>query len=161
MAIEAGVGAHVRLELGGKLTPFLRPLLIEGTVMGISDGMFVQRGPYQAGQKTTLGPAAVIQSEGSYILVTSVAGMTQDPEAFLSQGIDFGNVDFVVTKSGNHFKLNFEGLAEPLVALTPGLSAYSPGTFPFKRARVCPDHDVGEPTIEATVFGASHRGGRP
>lgn len=157
-ASAAGVGARVRIELGGKLTPGLAPMTIEGEVVRISDGDFVQRGPYQGGQRTTLGPSVVIRTGKSYVLVTSVAGMTQDPAAFTSQGIEIDKLDFVVSKSGNHFKLNFEGVAEPLVAMTPGMSFYVPGVFPYRRARFYPDHAV-EPQFNISYFppGAGNR----
>jgi len=151
-AIAAGVGAQVKIEVGGKSTPYLRPMVVEGTIVHLSNGDFVQRGPYQAGQRTTLGPTAVIRARRNYVVATSVAGMTQDPVAFTSQGIDIGNLDFVVTKSGNHFKLNFEGIAEPLVALTPGLSVYKPGVFPFRNAQIYPDHVLPDPKFTVSCF---------
>jgi microcystin degradation protein MlrC len=153
-ATVAGVGAHIRLPVGGSMTPFLRPLVLDGTVVSLSDGDFVQRGPYQGGQRTTLGQTAVIQCGENCIIATSVAGMTQDPAAFTSQGVDIGRFDFVVTKSGNHFKLNFSGIAEPIVALTPGLSLVQPGTLPFRHARAYPDHDIADPQIALSYFPA-------
>jgi microcystin degradation protein MlrC len=151
-AVAAGVGAQVRLRVGGKLTPNLQPMLVEGVVLAITDGTFVQRGPYQRGQETSLGRSAVIKSGKHYVLVTTLAGMTQDPNAFTSQGIDLDKVDFFVTKSGNHFKVNFDGLATPLVAATPGLSMYEPGALPFRHARVYPDHDVDASSLEITYY---------
>jgi microcystin degradation protein MlrC len=87
-------------------------------------------------------------------LATSVAGMTQDPNAFISQGIDIGIVDFVVTKSGNAFKMNFAGIAEPIVAATPGLSLHRPGTFKMQHARIYPDHAIANPTATVSFFPA-------
>jgi microcystin degradation protein MlrC len=153
-ATAAGVGATIRVGLGGLFTPFLRPLVLDGTVTSISNGEFVQRGPYQGGQRTTLGPTAVIKSGRHYIIATSIAGMTQDPAAFTSQGIDIAALDFVVSKSGNHFKLNFDGIAEPIVAKTPGLSWYEPGIFPFQHARVYPDHGIPDCPVRISTFPA-------
>jgi len=154
VATAAGVGARIRVAIGGTLSPSLRPLEIEGTVVSVSDGDFVQRGPYMSGQRTTLGRTAVIQSGRNWIIVTTVAGMTQDPNAFTSQGIDIGSLDFVVTKSGNAFKMSFAGIAEPIVAATPGLSLHKPGTFALQHARVYPDHAIANPTATVAFFPA-------
>ena len=118
-------------------------------------GDFVQKGPYQAGQRSTLGPCAVLEDDrGNLILVTTAAGMTQDPAAFTSQGIDLAACDFVVAKSGNHFKLSFAGVATPVVANTPGLCNYRPGFFPFTQSRLWPE----EPELDLRSLRVRHFG---
>ena len=151
-AIAAGVGAKIRVAIGGRFTPGLRPLTLDVLVESISNGEFTQRGPYQKGQRTTLGATAVLRHDRHVIIVTSVSGMTQDPEAFTSQGVDLDAVDFFVSKSGNHFKLNFAGIAEPIVAKTPGLSLVEPGLLPFKHARVYPDQPISDGSPRVRVF---------
>jgi microcystin degradation protein MlrC len=151
-AIAAGVGATFRGTVGGKITPFLNGLEIEGKVVSISDGMFIQRGPYQGGQLATFGNTAVIQVGRNLIIATSLAGMSQDPAAFSSQGVDIHKLDFVVTKSGNHFKLNFRGVAEPIVAFTAGLSVVKAGSLPFRRAKFYPDYVLTDPCAEISFF---------
>lgn len=153
-AWAAGVGATVELCVGGHITPGFEPLPICGQVLRLSDGHFIQKGPYQAGQPSTLGRTAVIALGPITLILTSVAGMTQDPAAFTSQGIDISKQDFVVAKSGNHFKLSFRGVAEPLVVDTPGIGAYRPGFFQYRNARpIYPEDQIQEINFEPSIFG--------
>ncbi|TPM13486.1 hypothetical protein FJ958_30935 [Mesorhizobium sp. B2-3-5] len=106
------------------------------------------RGPFGAGEETSLGRTAVLLVEDRLsIMLTSKPGFTHDPAAFASQGIDIARQDFVVAKSGYHFKLNFAGIGTPLGVATPGIGYYTPGLLRWKRARSWPEHDVPEPEI--------------
>lgn len=144
----AGIGKTIDLEVGGKITPGFEPTPIRGTVLHLSHGDFVQKGPYQAGQPSTLGRTALIQIDAVTVMLTSVAGMTQDTAAFTSLGIDISQHDLVVTKSGNHFKLSFAGVASPLVADTPGMGAYRKGFFSHRKARpIYPEDVIDRPDL--------------
>lgn len=135
IAKEAGIGASIRLDVGGKLTPGLSPLPLEGRVAGLTDGRFVMRGPYQAGQPSSLGETAVVTTGPHTLLLTTLSGLTQDPAAFTAQGVDLDAHDLIVTKSGYHFRLSFAGIATPLVVDTPGLTNWRPGFFAYRHAR--------------------------
>jgi microcystin degradation protein MlrC len=152
-AIEAGVGAELSVPVGGGLTPGFAPLTVTGRVVSLSDGEFVMKGPYQAGQKTTMGKTAVLAVGALSLILTSLPAFSQDPNAFISQGIDIAAQDFVVVKSGNHFKLCFDGVATPLMARTPGIGAYQKGFFPYRKARFYPEHPITDPDLSARLFG--------
>jgi microcystin degradation protein MlrC len=156
-ARQAGIGSVVRLEIGGRQTPGLRPLATTAQVLALTDGNYVMRGPYQAGQPTSLGPTAVVAVGPHTVMLTSGAGLTQDPAAFTSQGIDIAKHDFVVAKSGYHFKLSFEGVATPLVVDTPGLSNWRPGFFSYRHARPFYPEDAIEPNRTAQIFATRAR----
>ena len=142
-ARAAGVGGRLCLALGGRLTPGFRPLSVEATVVALGDGAFAMRGPYRAGERTELGPSATLLVDGRLsVLATTRPGFTHDPNAFESQGIAIARQDFVVVKSGYHFRLNFEGLATPLMVRTPGIGSYTPGLFAWRRGRFWPEHEV-------------------
>jgi len=148
-ALAAGPGAVIERNVGGHMTPGFSPLHLRLRVRTTDPvGDFVQKGPYQGGQRSTLGVCAVLEDDrGNLIVATTAAGMTQDPAAFTSRDIEIADYDFLVAKSGNHFKLSFAGLATPLVVTTPGLSEYVPGFFPFSRSRLwpeVPDMELGE-----------------
>lgn len=152
----AGLGARVTLEVGGRLSPGVMPVRITGTVAHLSDGSFTLRGPYLAGQKSTLGPTAVLRSGNITVLVTSRSGLSQDPAAFASQNIDLGREDVIVSKSGSHFKLSFAGIATPLVVGSPGMSLYRPGLLPYRAKRpIWPEDDLREPALDVRVFPAA------
>src|SRR5262249_29602634 len=149
---SAGVGSSVTLRVGGKFTPAEQPVEIEVRVRSLTDGRFVMRGPYQAGQASSLGETAIVAGPLT-LLLTSRAGLTQDPEAFASQGIDLLAQDLIVAKSGYHFKINFAGVATPLVVDTPGLTNWRPGLFHYVHARpFYPEDDVALDTIESKAF---------
>jgi microcystin degradation protein MlrC len=152
----AGVGTEVDLDIGGRATPGFRPLAIRGTVKSLGTGRFVIAGPFGGGDETTMGNTAVITVEDRLtVLLTSLPGFTHDPAAFTSQGVDLDDQDFLVVKSGFHFKLNFAGMGTPLRLATPGISHYQPGILPWSRARFWPEHDVTFSIITCRVH---HRG---
>lgn len=152
-AVAAGVGAELTLGVGGGLTPGFEPLMVTGRVVSVSRGDFIMKGPYQAGQKTTMGPTAVLAVGALSLILTSLPAFSQDPNAFASQGIDIAAQDFVVVKSGNHFKLCFAGVATPLVAHTPGIGCFVRGFFPYQKARFHPEHPITDPDLSARLFG--------
>ena len=151
-ARQAGIGSVVTLEIGGRQTPGIRPLTASARILSLTDGDYVMRGPYQGGQPSSLGPTALVQVGPHTIMLTSRAGLTQDPAAFTSQGIDLARHDLVVAKSGYHFKLSFKGVATPLVVDTPGLTNWRPGFFNYRHARPFYPEDAVEPGTAAQVF---------
>lgn len=155
-AIAAGPGAVLERAIGATITPGFTPLHAAWRVLRTDPtGDFVQKGPYQAGQRSTLGPCAVLQHpEGHLVLATTAAGMTQDPAAFTSQGIDIAALDFVVSKSGHHFKISFAGIATAITVDTTGLSAYRPGFFPYTESRFWPE----DPDLQLTTLRLRHTG---
>ncbi|MGF1611299.1 MAG: M81 family metallopeptidase [Kiloniellales bacterium] len=141
-ARAAGIGAVLTLAVGGKLTPGFDPIELTGEVISLSDGRFTCRGPYQAGESACLGPTAVIKAGRLSVILTTLPAFTQDPNAFESQGVAIASQDFLVVKSGYHFKISFEGIATPLMTESPGLSRYRPGFFHWDRGRVHPAYSV-------------------
>src|SRR5207245_8349195 len=111
---------------------------------------------FGAGEESSLGATAVLLVDGRLsILLTSKPGFTHDPAAFASQGIDIAAQDFVVVKSGYHFKLNFAGIGTPLSVATPGIGYYTRGLLHPKKARFWPEHDISEPRIRSVAYGRS------
>lgn len=160
VAAKAGLGAHVTLDIGGRMTPGFVPHRVSGVVAGLSEGRFVIKGPFGAGEESSLGDTAVLVVDDRLsILLTSKPGFTHDPAAFASQGIDVADQDFVVVKSGYHFKLNFAGIGTPLSVATPGIGYYTPGLLHRKNARFWPEHDIFEPQIRSVVYGRSVKPG--
>lgn len=152
-AKAVGTGGILRCTVGGRLTPFFEPLPIEGIVRHLSNGEFIFAGPYQRGVLAEMGDTAVLDLQnGMLLLLTSRPSHSLDPQTFESQGIRVAEQDFLVVKSGHHFKLNFAGLARPVVVATPGLGYPFRGYHPGKRARFFPEHEVAEPRVRAVHF---------
>lgn len=153
VAWEVGVGQCGDFELGGKITPNFRPLSVRGKVIHLSDGNFVLTGPFQGGEPSSLGPSATILiGDRIKAVVTSKPAFSHDPAVFSSQGVDIDALDFIVVKSGYHFKLNFAGRATPLLVRTPGIGYYTKGALVYRNARFWPEHPIIGPKVTTTVF---------
>jgi microcystin degradation protein MlrC len=153
-AWAAGIDQWVDLELGGKITPGFCPLSVRGKVIHLSDGNFVLAGPFQGGEKSSLGASATILIDDRIkVVVSSKPAFSHDPAAFTSQGVDLDALDFIVVKSGYHFKLNFAGRATPLLVRTPGVGYYTKGANAHRNARFWPEHAIAGPKLSTRVFG--------
>lgn len=141
LAQHAGVGASIEIEIGGRLTPGFRPLPVRAVVQGLTDGRCVLDGPYQRGTQCAMGDTAVLHIDDRLsVMLTTRPAFSHDPAVFTSQGIELQGQDFIVVKSGYHFKLNFAAIAEPLLVRTPGVGYYEKGFFTYQRARFWPEH---------------------
>jgi len=86
------------------------------------------------------------------VVLTTKAAFSHDPAVFTSQGIELASRDFFVVKSGYHFKLNFGAAATPLLVRTPGVGYYTKGSLTYRKARFWPEHDTGDPVVNARIF---------
>ena len=150
--IEAGVGATVALELGGKMdTPAMglkgEPLQVTGRVTNITDGQFTVTGPMSTGSVLKMGRTAVLDTGSIEIVVSAGRNEPFDIGCFTHAGIDPANKRFVLVKSRQHFRAGFESLARHIVLVAgPGVCASDYDLFPFKNLRrpIYPlDPDIG------------------
>ena len=152
-AFEAGIDQWVSLELGGKITPQFRALSVSGRVVHLSAGNFVLAGPFQGGEPSALGPTAtILVDERLHVVITTKPAFSHDPAVFTSQGVDIDAQDFIVVKSGYHFKLNFAGRAVPLLVRSPGVGYYTKGSLVYRNARFWPEHDIADLTVRTRAF---------
>jgi microcystin degradation protein MlrC len=154
-AHRAGPGAKLRLSLGGTWTKSERPFESDFEVVHLSEGKFVQRGPYLAGESADVGPTATLRTGNITILATTRPAWSQDPEQFASADIDPATQDLLVAKSGFHFHLSFAGIGDCVSVETPGLSgtASDAGVFPFqRRPTLWPDDPDLVPDLAARLF---------
>ena len=153
VAFEAGLGNMVSCTVGGRITPGFRPLPITGKVVRLSSGDFTLAGPFQGGEPSSMGRTAVVEIDDRLVVVlTAKAAFSHDPAVFTSQGIELASRDFFVVKSGYHFKLNFGATATPLLVHTPGVGYYTKGSLTYRKARFWPEHDTGDPVVNARIF---------
>lgn len=97
IAAQAGVGATVRLQVGGSLdAKRFQPLGIEGVVRMISDGRFRSE---SFGQSWFAGLTAVVQIGSISLVMTSRPVHLYDRSLFLAHGFDPRQFDVVVVKS--------------------------------------------------------------
>ena len=119
-AMAAGVGARVRLQVGGKLAmPKMphrsEPLWLEGTVKTLSAGKYRCKGPMSAGARQDMGLAAVIDTGAVEVALISRHVEPFDVNALLTLGIDPMQKRFVVLKSRVHWRAGMGPMARAIV----------------------------------------------
>ncbi|WP_207458236.1 M81 family metallopeptidase [Azospirillum sp. SYSU D00513] len=136
-ARAAGVGAEIRLALGGKSgvagdAPFDGTFVVEA----VSDGYLTATGPYYGGARLRLGPSACLRIGGVRVVVASSKAQLADQEMYRFVGIEPRDQAILVNKSSVHFRADFTPIAEAiLVCAAPGPMPVSAADLPFKRLR--------------------------
>lgn len=119
-AHDAGVGATIDLELGGKSDRRTRaPLAVRAYVKNLTDGRF-RLSSYAPGLRVDLGRSARLQIDGIDVIVTSRVQQTFDPEIFLLHGVDVTRSRIVGLKSSHHFRAGFRQLASAIITADTG-----------------------------------------
>jgi microcystin degradation protein MlrC len=136
-AHEAGVGAEIALELGGRSgIPGDAPFHGRFTVERLGDGSFTGTGPMWGGAKCRLGPMACLRIGGVRVVVASKKLQAADQAIFRHVGIEPTEQRILVLKSSVHFRADFQPIAaEVLVAAAPGALPADPATLPFRKLR--------------------------
>ena len=136
-ATEAGVGATIELDLGGKHDiPGDKPFHGTFEVTALSDGKFTTTGRSIPGRKINIGPAAVLKIGGVSIVTTSRRMQAYDQDIFKHIGIEPTKQEILVLKSTCHFRADFDPIAaETLVAVAPGAHIVDPREYPYRFLR--------------------------
>ena len=120
-AAKAGVGATVKLSLGGKGAPDLTPPLeVEAEVVNLTDGEFICAGPMWQGVTFSMGTTAVIRVGGIEVIVSSVPTAVMDLNVFRSVGINPQEMATIGLKSRNHFKAAYGPIARETLLVDAG-----------------------------------------
>jgi microcystin degradation protein MlrC len=116
---DAGVGATLRLRLGGKCGPASGdPLDVTAVVHGIAED-FRQSG--LGTSKTRMGLTVWLRIDGIDVVVNSIRTQVFSPDAFTGLGIDLGDKRIVAVKSSQHFQGGFAPIAAQIIRVaTPG-----------------------------------------
>jgi len=139
--IEAGVGATVTLELGGKVDmPQInlsgKPLMVTGTVTRITDGEFDVTGPMATGTRIRMGRTAVLDTGPMQIVVSERRSEPFDLGVFTHCGIDPRRKRYVLIKSRQHFRAGFEPIARHVVMCDgDGVTSSDLRLFTYQRRR--------------------------
>ncbi len=137
LCAQAGVGASVTLDVGGKVDDrHGAPLRVTGVVRTLSDGRFVHKGPMARGLPGRLGTTAVLDVNDVKVILISYRWQTLDPEMIRFVGIDPLDHKILVVKSTIHYRAAFEPIASLIIEVdAPGLSSSNLARFDFKRIR--------------------------
>jgi microcystin degradation protein MlrC len=120
--MQAGIGATVTLELGGKTDmPSIgrigEPLTVTGKVKVLSDGEWTVRAPMYHGLVVQMGPTAVLDTGRMQIVIVSRHHEPWDQGVFLSVGIDPAHKHYVLLKSRIHYRAGFAPIAKHTITL--------------------------------------------
>lgn len=134
-AHDAGVGATIRVRLGGKTdTVHGTPIEADAYVKALTDGRFRYTTPMGRGMAVDLGPMARLRIGGIDILVASERNQVLDDEVFLLNGIDVRGYKIVALKSSAHFRAGFNHLAKAIIAAdAPGATTLRIENFTHHR----------------------------
>jgi microcystin degradation protein MlrC len=135
---DAGVGATVRVSLGGKTDPRFggAPLALDVEVLGLFDGHLVGNGPMLGGLAMTFGPTAVVRVGGMRILVVTEPMQMRDLAQFQTFGIEPAEATVIGLKSMQHFRAAFAPIAEEIVVCDSGaLCTLDYARLPFEKVR--------------------------
>lgn len=137
-AHRAGVGASVKMELGGQsMTPGDAPLAGRFEVISLSNGCCQFDGPMMNGMQVDVGPAACLKIEGILIGVSSGKTQMLDRNLYRMVGIEPEKMKILVNKSSVHFRADFQATAHAvLVAKAPGPMIADPADLPWKNLAI-------------------------
>ena len=139
--VEAGVGADVTLQLGGKTSfPAIglagRPLEISGRVRRITDGRFTVTAPMNTGTRLDLGRCAVLDTGRVEVVVSENRHEPFDTGCFTHAGIDPARKRYILIKSRQHFRAGFEPIISHVVMVAgPGITTSDYSLYPWDRVR--------------------------
>jgi microcystin degradation protein MlrC len=110
---DAGVGARLKLRIGGKSGPAsAQPLDVDATVRAVREHHD------QAGlgaSRSAMGLSAWIEVDGIDIVLNSTRTQVFAPDAFTGLGIDLKAKKVVVVKSSQHFQAGFAPIASKVI----------------------------------------------
>jgi microcystin degradation protein MlrC len=154
-AHAAGVGATVRLALGGKSgipgdAPYEETFIVEK----LSDGQFVAPGPYFGGRGMDMGPSAALRIGHVRVVVSSHKAQLADQSMYRYVGIEPTEQAILVNKSSVHFRADFESIAERLlICAAPGAMPADTAALPWTRLRpgirIKPNGPMFQPTVKS------------
>ncbi|MDF1516113.1 MAG: M81 family metallopeptidase, partial [Anaerolineae bacterium] len=124
-ALDAGIGATLTVDVGGKLAPGLfAPVEFTGYVKTISDGTFVFKGPGMRGVPHHMGRTVVLYAGGIHLVVMERGVSQWDPQMYRSLGEEPADARMVQVKSPMVFRAAYEGLYDEVIFVdAPGAAS--------------------------------------
>ncbi|MBI2194797.1 MAG: M81 family metallopeptidase [Planctomycetes bacterium] len=130
---EAGPGAVLELDLGGKSSPLQgRPVRLRVQVVALSDGHFRYDGPMYRGLEGSMGPSAHVRHAGIHVLLVHTREQPFDLAFARTLGLDPRRMRYIGVKSAAHFRAAFEPWAGQITVVSEP-SVHSPENVPFRR----------------------------
>ncbi len=152
IAADAGVGARLRLRVGGKVGPLSGdPVDVLVEVLAVRAD--VKQRFFSAEPRTPLGLAVGLRAGGVEFVVNSIRQQVFAPECFTELGIDVARMNLIVVKSSQHFRTCFDPLARAtLYCNAPGSLNTDLAQIPYEHLRLL--RGVGVHAIDRAVLRA-------
>jgi microcystin degradation protein MlrC len=135
----AGVGAAVRLTVGGKVDHLHgEPIPVAGTVRLLHEGTYVETAVRHGGKRVNhMGPTALVELPGGNLLVlTTLRHPPFSLGALTCLGIRPESRRILVVKAAIAYKAAYAPVAGTILEVdTPGLTAVNPQRFAYRRVR--------------------------
>lgn len=136
IAHEAGEGAEITIDLGGKLVEGQFPFHGTFVVEKLSRGAFQGSSPMMRGLKINLGRMAQLRIGGVRVVVSSLRTQALDREYFRQVGIDPEKMQILVVKSSNHYRADFEPIVSEIISVdSPGVMVDNPARVDYQNLR--------------------------
>ncbi|MGY4236425.1 microcystin degradation protein MlrC [Bradyrhizobium sp. USDA 4449] len=134
-AFAAGIGALVKLKLGGHSSEKAGPTLdVTARVLWAGPKSYRVTGSYMHGMPVDLGMSALLDVDGLSVSVVSAFAFAVDGDAFGVFGLRPEDFDIIVLRSKTHFRAFYEGVAaEILIVDTPDHGVADLRLLPYKR----------------------------
>jgi microcystin degradation protein MlrC len=139
--IQAGVGAYVRVKVGGRMDmPQIgvkgEPLALAGVVRAITDGEYTITGPQLTGVRSHMGRTVVLDTGAAEIVITERNQEPWDRGVFTSVGIDPARKKFLLLKSRMYYRPVFVPIARGAVLCDGvGVGSSDNSIFRFEKLR--------------------------
>lgn len=131
MCQDAGVGARMRVRLGGKICAESGDAVdIEATVRGIREAMTQKLGD----SDMPMGTGVWLDADGVHLIVSSIRTQNFSPSVYTDLGIDITAMKALIPKSTNHFYQNFERISPQVIHVrSPGTVTPDMTIIPFTK----------------------------
>jgi microcystin degradation protein MlrC len=135
----AGVGAEVRLTVGGKVDHLHgEPVSVQGRVRLLHSGTYVEPEVRHGGKRTNyMGPTALVELSGSnWLVLTTLRHPPFSLGALTCLGLRPERMRALVVKAAIAYKAAYGPLAGTIIEVdTPGLTAVNPERFTYRHVR--------------------------
>jgi microcystin degradation protein MlrC len=147
-AHQAGIGARLTLDLGGHTDAGFGggPVRVEASVEALSDGDYVNDGPYATGSFGRLGPSALLRTGNCRIFVNSIARNVLDRAQLRLVGLTPEACGVLSIKGMDATRAAFQPGSRAYIAFeSGGIASRRGGQLPYRRLRrpIWPLDDVG------------------
>jgi len=131
MCQDAGVGARMRVRLGGKICAESGQAVdLDVTVRAIRENMTQLLGETEM----PMGTGVWLDADGVHLVVSSQRTQNFAPSVYTDLGIDISQMCLLIPKSTNHFYQNFEKISARVIHVrTPGTVTPDMTIIPFTK----------------------------